>query len=270
MSSSSRRPPPRQVPPPTPTAGASQHARFIPREELTGYSTWSPGALDPAQVSAPGQRRKSQRLEEQASAARAAAKLKCEADQQAELGPPAVDIEALQQAARQSGYHDGYRDGLAALESFKRSFAQQMAGQIGQLLTSLDRELLGLEADMAQSLVHAATGLARQLIRGELSARPELIVEVARQAIAALSQSVRRIEMRVHPDDLALVQAGLGEEAAGRGVTCVADQGISRGGCTLHTELGSVDARIEHQWEQALRQIGQESTRWSLGQPDPL
>ena len=74
--------------------------------------------------------------------------------------------------------------------------------------------------------------------------------------------------MRVHPDDLALVQAGLGEEAVARGVVCLPDAGVARGGCTLQTELGSVDARIEHQWEQALRRMGQDAAEWPIQQAD--
>jgi flagellar assembly protein FliH len=178
------------------------------------------------------------------------------------------DLEALQHAARQAGYHDGYRDGLAALDSFKRSFAQQMSAQLGQLMSAVDREFQSLESEMAQALVQAATGLARQIIRSELAIQPEFVTQVARQAIAALSQSVRRVEMRLHPDDLALVQAGLGEEAISRGVTCIADPCVARGGCILQTELGSVDARIEHQWEQALRRLGQEVTQWPLNSED--
>lgn len=182
--------------------------------------------------------------------------------------PTSLDIEALQHAARQAGYHDGYRDGLAALDSFKRSFAQQMSSQLGQLMTAVDREFLSLEADMADALAQAATGLARQIIRSELNTQPEFVTQVARQAVAALSQSVRRVEMRLHPDDLALVQAGLGEEVVSRGVTCLADPSVARGGCLLQTELGSVDARIEHQWEHALRRVGQDANQWPLKSED--
>lgn len=278
MSSSSRRPAPRQVPPPQAGAGASPHARFIPREELLGYTSWTPGALGPA-----AQPASTQTLKSPLQAESRASKLPGLAQTNPRSAPiePArevtaptrglpdqptqeVDLESLQQTARQTGYHDGYRDGLAALDNFKRSFAQQMATQLGHLMNSMNGELQALEAEMAQAIVQAATGLARQIVRSELVTRPELVTQVARQAVAALSQSVRRIEMRVHPDDLALVQAGLGEEAVARGVTCIADPGVSRGGCSLQTELGSVDARIEHQWELALRRTGQDAAQWPL------
>ena len=276
MNSSSRRPPPRQVPPPQQDAVLSPHTRFIPREELVAYTSWAPGALGPAAQPASTQtlqtpvQRAGAPVTAQATAPQhAAARWAPDGTQTQEpRREPSVDLEGLQQAARQAGYHDGYRDGLAALENFKRSFAQQMATQIGHLMESIDREFQALEADMAQAVVHASTGLARQIVRSELATRPEFITHVARQAVAALSMSLRHIEMRVHPDDLALVQAGLGEEAQARGVTCVADPAVSRGGCTLQTELGSLDARIEHQWDQALRRTGQDATHWPLHSGD--
>jgi flagellar assembly protein FliH len=35
----------RNVPPPASGAKAASYARFIPREELSSFSAWSPGAL---------------------------------------------------------------------------------------------------------------------------------------------------------------------------------------------------------------------------------
>ena len=171
MNSSSRKPAPRQVPPPTQVAGVSTHARFIPREELIAYTNWRPGALGPAAqpastegLNAPIRREPGPSLDAQSLRSSSTDTLVPSGREQGaayaagqEPQGQAIDLEALQQAARQTGYHDGYRDGLAALESFKRSFAQQMAGQIGHLVTSVEREFQALEADMAQSLVSAAT-----------------------------------------------------------------------------------------------------------------
>lgn len=289
MSSSSRRPPPRQVPSPSnSTAASSPHTRFIPREELTDYSSWVPGSLADDDAASGHPRRWPERPLDspvwpglptfdgsQGSPRQGGGEHHgFLASTSGSVSPPTgepepgQDLEALQQTARQAGYHDGYRDGLAALESFKRSVAQQMSTQIGQLLQSIDQEFTSLEADMAQAVVKAATGLARQIVRSELITRPELVNTVARLAVAAVSSSVRRMEMRVHPDDLALVQTGLGEEAQSRGVYCVPDPEIARGGCRLHTEIGSIDARIEHQWEMAMQRIGQDPITWPLQSED--
>ncbi len=99
----------RQVPPPAGGGkGASMYARFIPREELSSFAAWSPGSLSG---------------EEEAAAAAA----------EPALSPEEQQAEALR-AARQGGYHDGYRDGIAALESFKQSFASQATAQVGAII----------------------------------------------------------------------------------------------------------------------------------------
>src|SRR3954463_3989645 len=93
---------PRPVPPPSEAARASQrdvYSRFIPREELSSFASWSFG-----DVSAAGA----------GSAARA--------EPEAPLDPAEQHAHEVR-AARQSGYQEGYRDGLVALEGFKQSFA---------------------------------------------------------------------------------------------------------------------------------------------------
>ena len=107
----------------------------------------------------------------------------------AEPGPRTDPAELLAQqlrAARQSGYQDGYRDGLVALEGFKQSFAAQTTTQIGVLVASVHTELDALQQQMARSLAGTAIALSRQIVRSELSTRPECVALVAEQAIEAL------------------------------------------------------------------------------------
>lgn len=205
----------------------SPYARFIPREELGSFESWSPGSLD-----AP-----------------------------AEPAPAAADAAAIQAqlaAARQAGYHDGYRDGLVALDSFKHAFARQTAAQVGQLVAAFDAELAALEPQMAQALTEAALQLARGVVRSELHARPELVAEVAQQALAAVLLSARHIRVLVHPDDLPLVEAGATELLAARGARLLPAAEVARGGCRVESDLGRIDASIEARWRQAAAMFGSE------------
>ena len=136
------------------------YARFIPREELSSFAAWSPGSLSG---------------EEEAAAAAA----------EPQLSPEEQQAEALR-AARQGGYHDGYRDGLAALESFKQSFAQQATAQMGALMQSYAAQMDELQQQMAGALADAAVSLARQVVRGELQANAQQVATVAQEAIEAL------------------------------------------------------------------------------------
>lgn len=255
MNSSSRRAAPRQVPAPEHgSALQPSHTRFIPKEELAGFASWTPGPLGPALATTPASHPGAPRVTEPAGA-RATA-----------VEEPAPDLEALQQAARQAGYHDGYRDGLAALESFKRSFAQQMASQVGELVQAMELQVDRLDEDLARTMIRSTIGLARQVVRSEVTTRPELVVQVARDSVAAITAAARSIEMRLHPQDVELVRAAMGEAAERRHVSFVADGSISRGGCLVESDLGSVDATIEARWTQALQRLGVETGEWDLAE----
>jgi flagellar assembly protein FliH len=214
-------------------AASNPHARFIPREELEGFSSWQPGAFS--------------------DAPRRAAPLRPAPDETQR----AAEQQQAQQAARQSGYQDGYRDGLAALESFKQAFATQMAAQLGTLVASFDAEFAQLESQIADTVAHTATALARQVVRSELVQRPELVAAVAAQAVEAVMLSAKHIRVHVHPQDQALVAAGAADALAARGARLVTDAGLSRGGCRVESDLGRIDAAIEARWAQAAEAVGQ-------------
>ncbi len=241
---------PRQVPPPERRAGEERrgsYARFIPREELQGFAAWNPDALSGASnakrppISAP-------------APAAAAAPV---------APPPAPEPEPSQQellhAARQSGYQDGYRDGMAALEAFKQSFAQQISAQLGQLVRNFDADFRALEDEMAQALARCAVELARQVVRSEISQRPEHIARVAHDAVEALQLSARHVRVRVNPADYPLVMEGAGEEMRAREAQVLPDPEVPRGGCKVDSDISSVDASLAARWQQAAAAMGQAS-----------
>ncbi len=206
-------------------AAAAAQSRFIPREELDGFAAWRPHAFD------------------------AAAQAKARA-------PREVDVAAIN-SARQAGYQDGYRDGLVALESFKQAFAAQMAAQLGTLVAAFDAEFAQLETQMAQAVAASATALARQVVRSELTTRPEAVASVAAQAVEAVLLSAKHIRVQVHPDDMGLVQQGAADALAARGARLMADASVSRGGCRVESDLGRIDGTIEARWAQAAETLGQ-------------
>ncbi len=225
----------RQVPPPPGGGkGASMYARFIPREELSSFAAWSPGSLSG---------------EEEAAAAAAT---------EPQLSPEEQQAEALR-VARQGGYHDGYRDGIAALESFKQSFASQATAQVGALMASYGDQMDLLQQAMAGALADAATALARQVVRGELAANPQQVAMVAREALETLLLSARHVTVRVHPDDQPLVAQGAEEVLSARGARLLADAGVTRGGCVVESDIGIIDASIESRWRRAAAALGSEA-----------
>jgi flagellar assembly protein FliH len=215
---------------------------FIPHEEMKPYASWSPGDLG-GDVRAPQRRAAHPR----------------------DAAPDAAHD--LQQA-RQHGYQDGYRDGLVALESFKQTFAAQTTAQVAMLVASIEGEIDALHQSLADALVETAVRLARQVVRSELSTRPELVAEVARQAVEGLVRSSKHVTLAVHPDDESLLSgSGAAEALAARGGRVVADPGVARGGCVVSSELGAVDASVATRWQRAVATIGN-SAPWDAPHGD--
>ncbi len=248
---------PRQVPPP---AGLKPqpYARFIPREELQEFASWSPDSWTEGANAAPAGKAAGQKPgQKPGQSAEAAA---------ADAAPTRAELDAALQGARHAGYEDGYRDGLAALESFKRSFAAQVSAQAQALVASAGTQFDALEQVMAETVATTALKLARQVVRSEIDTRPEMVEQVATDAVNALVLSARHVRVRVHPDDHALVAAGSADALAARGAQLIADPLMSRGGCFVESDLGSVDARVAMRWKQACAPFGR-NTPWD--DPDP-
>ncbi len=220
------------------------HARFIPREELGAFAAWTPGAFAAGAADAQGPFAGERRLRPERRA------------------EPAPDLAGLLKTARSQGYQDGYRDGLVALEGFKQSFALQTTNQVGALLRSVGEQLDGLQQQMAQSLAATAVLLARQVVRSELATRPELVAAVAAEALDTLLISARHIDVRVHPEDHALIAQGAGDALAARGARLFADAAVSRGGCVVESDVGVIDAGIENRWQRAAEALG-DTASWT-------
>lgn len=219
------------IPAPEGSKAGLSYTRFIPREELGEVQPWQPGSFG------------------------ALLKRPAQGDQRAK-GPSEQEWLARIEATRQQAYEEGYRDGMAALEGFKKTHTAQMAARVGQLLQSFDAQWAQLEDQMAQALSRSAVLLARQVLRTELGTQPGLVQAVATEALNTVLMSARQVLVRVHPDDLPLVAEGAGEALQARGARLQADPSIQRGGCSVESDAGTIDATIESRWARAVQALG--------------
>lgn len=173
---------------------------------------------------------------------------------------PQAQVDTLLKESRQSGYQDGYRDGLAALESYKATQSAQMAAfmsdQVGALVSDLHQRLEQLEAQLSGRIAGVALELARQVVRSEITQRPELIVQVAEDAMAALLASARDVTLRMNPEDLRVAQGSLDDVLATRGARAVADPHVAPGGCVVESDIAVVDASVQARWGRAAAAMG--------------
>jgi flagellar assembly protein FliH len=127
---------------------------------------------------------------------------------------------------------------------------------VGALLDSFDQQLGELDAHVAQALAQTAVQLARQVLRHELATQPQLVAQVAAEAVGAVMLSARHIAVQVHPLDLPLVAEGAEEALKARGARLSANPAIQRGGVMVQSDVGAIDARIGTRWAQAAAALG--------------
>ncbi|MEJ7137388.1 FliH/SctL family protein [Amphibiibacter pelophylacis] len=230
--------------------------RFIPREELSGFAAWRPGEISDPSGSASG----GLHTGYPASGPEPAPPPPTDAELEASQAK-ARQVASMLQQARESGYQDGHRDGLVALDAFKQTFARQTSTQVARWLEAFDARMQDIEREMSATLAELAVQLARQVVRCELRTQPELIAEVASDAVNALVLTSRHISVRLHPDDMAWVEAGASEILSARDVRLIADSRVSPGGCLIESDTNAMDMSIEQRWHRAAASLGMD-TPW--------
>jgi flagellar assembly protein FliH len=157
-----------------------------------------------------------------------------------------------EEEGRASGLEEGRRDGAAAAEAEMAERLSAIADgwtlALEQILQS--RDLLRDEA--RRDLLRLSLAIAERVL-GRLPAHdPSVVVDQVESAVAMLTGATRLL-VRVHPDDLQMVErhfAGVVSgirEASELDVRIDVDESIIRGGCVVSAGDGEIDARIDHQ-----------------------
>ena len=163
---------------------------------------------------------------------------------QPEAPPPAEEAAAsAEQRAYERGLADGSQQAHDEHERTLRALRESTAALARALRQARAAWFDALEADL-----HAlAVTVARRIIDREVTAAPEIVAQLVRQAIA-LVDVPDAITVRVNPADLAAVEAlrhGPDDAGAPSAFTLAADPAISRGGCVVETPGRLVDGRVE-------------------------
>ncbi len=169
-----------------------------------------------------------------------------------EPSTPVADIEAelnaLREAARAEGYAEGLTRGLAETEQANK--------RMKQLIESFGYTLDNLDFHLAEMVLDLALDVARQVVTGELSARPEHILDVVNLALKQMAESSREARLLLNPEDAVLVRPHLDQVLDKNRLRIVEDVRIVRGGCMIETSQGDLDATLPTRWRQVVQVLG--------------
>lgn len=159
---------------------------------------------------------------------------------------------------------DAFERGRAAAREETDKSSHDQLSRVLQLLLEATQSVHAHEqrwlGNVEENLAAAAVTIARHLIQRELTAEPSVITDLVSRSLS-LFPLERNITVRLHPDDLSVVQSAMtrdeGFAAQAREVRWHADAHIVRGGCLVDGRERVLDGRIDTALERAYRTLGQ-------------
>ena len=172
-----------------------------------------------------------------------------------------AEADAIREQARAEGLALGRAEGAAAAGD---EALAQLAPAV-QALSAAAEALVHERAQLAdrteERAVELALELADKVVAGAIEAQPARVLDVVRGALRCLIER-ERLQVLVHPDDLALVResmAGLASELGGiEHVEVQEERRVGRGGALVRTADAQVDASLKTKLERAREVVAAE------------
>jgi flagellar biosynthesis/type III secretory pathway protein FliH len=155
-------------------------------------------------------------------------------------------VEAKQSAAAILDEARAKASSVAQTAAREAAEAEQ-AKLAAQFLAMRVREERSADKQIDRS-VELARVLAERLLGEALRVEAETIAKLARQALAE-AQGARTVRIEAHPDDLAALERHVALLNIAQVASIVGDATLERGCLRLHTDLGTIDAKLRPQLE---------------------
>lgn len=171
-----------------------------------------------------------------------------------------AEAEEIRQRAYAEAYEAGNADAMRDVEAeiqrrSDESAEQKAAAKLNSLAPALEQAAAALREERDRWLsqwettaVRASIAIAEKLLRRQLDLHPEWAQDMIAEALQ-LAAGSPRIEVRMHPQDTELLgnrASDVVRQLAACGhAEIVADLAVSRGGCLIQTQHGTIDARVE-------------------------
>jgi type III secretion protein L len=155
---------------------------------------------------------------------------------------------AEQQAAELVGQAEAERDEV--LGETREQGRQEGLAQATEVLLRARQEAAAIVARSEEELVRLALLVAEKIIGRALDLDPNLVLDIAAEAIESVRQQ-RELVLRVCPEDAARLRNSRKKlmDLLGRtkDIAVREDPEVERGGCIIETENGTVDAQLSTQ-----------------------
>jgi flagellar assembly protein FliH len=182
-------------------------------------------------------------------------------------------LKDIQEQAYQQGYQLGLNDGSLKAFDESKSALEKNINHMEALLARIENLKRDLASFNEAHIVRLTYFMARKVAMSEITQKPELIVQIVKEAIEG-AQNDESVVVRLSPDDFKFIDGireKLGKEFESvKRAKLEASDDIHNGGCRIETNYGDVDATIEQRinklWEALSEKLPR--TKDSVGGPE--
>jgi flagellar assembly protein FliH len=168
-----------------------------------------------------------------------------------------AEAQQLRDAAREAGHAEGLELGRAAAAEEVRTALSALTAAAAALAAARDETVARTEA----AAVELALRLAEKVVSAALEIQPERVLDAVRGALRCLAER-ERVQVFVHPDDLAVVRDGVGAIADELGgiehLEVQQERRVARGDAIVRTAEAEIDARVAEKLEHARKAVAAE------------
>ncbi|ANI31648.1 flagellar assembly protein H [Yersinia entomophaga] len=178
-------------------------------------------------------------------------------------------LQSLQQQAEQQGRQQGFAKGLqegldqgyqtGLLEGREQGLLEAqklqepMTAHWQALVADFQNTLDSLDSVIASRLMQLALTAAKQILGQPAICDGTALLGQIQQLIQQEPMFNGKPQLRVNPDDLAMVEQRLGATLSLHGWRLLADSQIHAGGCKVSAEEGDLDASVATRWHELCR-----------------
>lgn len=203
--------------------------------------------------------------EEQGSAL-SAAEVQAEIDAAVYLARQQAREQALMEARREAEVQIARTEERVRREmELEIARARRMAAEASQVLHAVAREWEASREEwldrLEDNVLAVAIAVARYVLQAELSVVPEKILGVVQAALKKASVWDELIRVRLHPDDIAVLEAIKDDNfksllASFKDVDWIPDESLQRGECLVEGSSKLIDGRVDVALQSLYEQVG--------------
>jgi flagellar assembly protein FliH len=172
-------------------------------------------------------------------------------------GEPGADARLAAEEELRASYERGRRDAEQALSEQMLQQRAEVHELMRGALNSLRQAVPQIMRDTENAMIALSLSVAQKLVAG-LPISAAMVETVVRDALAQI-EGTAQFTVRLHPADLDLLQKSdsplLGVGDGSQEFRFLASPEVTRGGCLVQTQFGTVDARRETKFDLLQRML---------------